>query len=56
MPVMTKFDKIMRKSVGKNIKNWYTIDALGAIFTIIDTFTILLQYLCNTITILLQYF
>ena len=31
----------------KNTKNWYTIDALGAIFaifTILDTFTILLQY------------
>ena len=44
----------------KNIKNWYTIDTLGAIFTILDTFyktfTILLQYFCNTITILSQYF
>ena len=31
----------------KNTKNWYTIDALGAIFAIfpiLDTFTILLQY------------
>ena len=43
----------------KNTKNWYTIDALGAIFaifTIIDTFTIILQYCYNTISILLQYF
>ena len=36
--------------------NWYTIDALGAIFTILDTFTKLLQYYDNTMTILLQYF
>ena len=36
----------------KNTKNWYTIDALGAIFTI---FTILLQYFYNTFTIILQY-
>ena len=27
----------------KNTKNWYTIDALDAIFTILDTFAILLQ-------------
>ena len=47
----------------KKYQNWYTIDALGAIFaifTILDTFTILLQYFCNTFyktfTILLQYF
>ena len=43
----------------KNTKNWYTIDVLGAIFaifTILDTFTILLQFYYNTITILLQYF
>ena len=34
------------KNTKKNTKNWYTIDALGAIFaifTILDTFTILLQ-------------
>ena len=43
----------------KNTKNWYTIDALGAIiaiFTRLDTFTKLLQYYYNTITILLQYY
>ncbi len=47
----------------KNTKNWYTKDALGAIFaifTILDTFyksfSILLQYYYNTFTILLQYF
>ena len=42
-------------SFKKNTKNWYTIDALGAIFaifTILDTFTKLLQYYYNTITIL----
>ena len=42
----------------KNTKNWYTIDALGAIFaifTILDSFAILLQYSCTTFTILLQY-
>ena len=53
------------KTNKKNTKNWCTIDALGAIiaiFTILDMFTkllqyfiILLQYYCNTITILLQY-
>ena len=37
----------------KNTKNWYTIDALGAIFAI---FIILLQYFYNTFTILMQYF
>ena len=40
----------------KNTKNWYTIDALGAIFaifTIIDTFIKLLQYFNNTFAILL---
>ena len=43
----------------KNTNNWYTTDALGAIFaifTILDTFTKLLQYFYNTFTILLQYF
>ena len=43
----------------KNTKNWYTIDALGAIlaiFTINDTFTKLLIYFHNTITLLLQYY
>ena len=43
----------------KNTKNRYTRDALGAIFatfTILDTFTKLLQYFYNTITILLQNF
>ena len=45
--------------VRKNTKNWYTIDALGAIFailTILDTFTktftILLLLYYNTLTIL----
>ena len=36
----------------KNTKNWYTIDALDgifAIFTILDTFTKLLQYYYNTL-------
>ena len=36
----------------KNTKNWHTIDALGtilAIFTILDTFTKLLQYYYNTL-------
>ena len=42
------------KKTKKNTKNWYTIDALGAIFEILDTFTILLQYYYNTITILFQ--
>ena len=48
-----------RQTVKKNTKNWYTIDALGAIFaifTILDTFTILLQYFYKTIIILLKYF
>ena len=54
------------KKMQKNTKNWYTIDALGAIFAIftsLDTFTkllntitMLLQYYYNTFTILLQYF
>ena len=49
---------VKRRSPKKNTKNWYTIDALGAIFaifTILDTFAILLQYFCNTFVILLQY-
>ena len=36
----------------KNTKKWYTIDALGAIyaiFTILDTLTILVQYLYNSL-------
>ena len=43
----------------KNTENCYTIDALGAIFatfTMLDNFTILLQYYYNTLTILLQYY
>ena len=46
--------KAILQTFQKNTKNWYTIDALGAIFEILDTFTILLQYYFNTITILLQ--
>ena len=38
----------------KNNKTWYTIDALGASFTILDTFRKLLQYFYNTFTILLK--
>ena len=44
----------------KNTNNWYTTDALGAIFaifaifTILDTFTTF-QYFYNTLKILLQY-
>ena len=63
MVSMSNLHIIFGKAVGgsdmKNTKNWYTIDALGAIFaifTILDTFTILLQFYYNTITILLQYF
>ena len=40
----------------KNNKTWYTIDALGASFTILDTFRKLLQYFYNTIKRLLQYY
>ena len=41
----------------KNTKNWYTIDALGAIFAIfiiLDTFSKLSQYFYNTFKILLE--
>ena len=40
--------RIVTFSVKKNTKNWYTIDALGAIFTILDTTIVF-----NTIAILL---
>ena len=44
-------EKMKVKKKVKNTKNWYTIDALGAIYTIfiiLDTFTKLLQYFYNT--------
>ena len=52
------FIPLILEFIKKNTKNWYTIDALGAIFaifTILDTFTILLQYFYNTFTKILQY-
>ena len=36
-------EAVTRVREEKNTKNWYTIDALDAIFTILDTFAILLQ-------------
>ena len=54
----------LERSALKNTKHGFTIDALGAIFAILDTFTTtfsrlllyyyntkLLQYFCNTLTI-----
>ena len=43
---------LRERPLQKNTKNWHTIDALGtilAIFTILDTFTKLLQYYYNTL-------
>lgn len=48
-----------RVFINKNSRNWYTIDALCAIFTTLDTFTKLVQYFYKTFqytSILLQYF
>ena len=39
---------VVCESKSKNTKTWYTIDALGAIFTLFDTFTILVKCFYKT--------
>ena len=51
--VETKILYILATKHNKDTKNWYTIDALGAIFAI---FIKVVQYLYNTFTMILQYF